>query len=88
MASDRFFNILRFLHFENSDDPSNHDDPDNDILWKRRKIVDTLNNKYCELCNPTENLAAEEVVMLTLLVGVLLFTYFSLFCFLIVLCTV
>ena len=32
MARDRFFHILRFLHFENSDDPPNHDDPDYDRL--------------------------------------------------------
>ena len=43
MARDRFFHILRFLHFENNDDPYC------DRLWKIRKIFDTLNNKFCEL---------------------------------------
>jgi len=82
MARDRFFHILRFLHFENSDDPpnnddplyhddspnhddpTNHDDPDYDRLWKMRKIFDTLNNKFCELYNPTEHLAVDEVIVL------------------------
>jgi len=49
MARDRFFHILRFLHFENNGDPPNHDDQDYDRLWKIRKIFDTLNNKFCEL---------------------------------------
>jgi len=34
MARDRFFHILRFLHFENNNNPPNHDDPDYDRLWK------------------------------------------------------
>ena len=64
MARDRFFHILRFLHFENNDDPPNHDDPDYDRLWKMRKIFDTLNNKFCELYYPTERLAVDEVIVL------------------------
>jgi len=58
MACDRFIHILRFLHFENNDDP------DYDRLWKIRKISDTLNNTFCELYNPTEHLAVDEVIML------------------------
>jgi hypothetical protein len=27
MARDRLFHILQLLHFENNDDPPNHDDP-------------------------------------------------------------
>ena len=64
MARDRFFHILRFLHFENNDDPPNHDNPNYDRLWKIRKIFDTLNNKFCELYNPTEHLAVDEMIML------------------------
>ena len=60
MARDRFFHILRFLHFENNYDPSNHDNPNYDRLWKIKKIFDTLNNKFCELYNPTEHLAVDE----------------------------
>ena len=68
MAPDRFFHILRFLHFENNDDPLNHDNPNYDRLWKIRKIFDTLfdtpNNKFCELYNPTEHLAVDKVIVL------------------------
>jgi len=64
MARDRFFHILRFLHFENSDDHLNHDDPNYDRLWKIQKIFDTLKNKFCELYNPTEHLAVDEVIVL------------------------
>ena len=64
MACDRFFHILRFLHFENNDDPPNHDDPDYNTLWKIRKIFDTLNNKFREMYNPTEHLAVDKVIVL------------------------
>ena len=63
MTRNRFFHILRFLHFEN-EYPPNHDDPNYDRLRKVRKIIDTLNNKFCEMYNPTEHLAVDEVVML------------------------
>jgi len=64
MARHHFFHILRFLHFENSDNPPNHDDPDYDRLWKIQKIFDILNNKCCELYNLTEQLAVDEVIVL------------------------
>ena len=63
MARDRFFHILRFLHFEDNDNPPSRDDPDYDRLWKIRKIFDTLNNKFCEMYNPTEHLAVDEVIV-------------------------
>ena len=64
MARDRFVHILRFLHFENNDNPPNHDNPNYDRLWKIRKIFDTVNNKFCELYSPKEQLAVDEVIML------------------------
>jgi len=64
MACDRFFHVPQFLHFENNDDPPNHDDPYYDRLWKMRKIFDTMNNKCCELYNPTEHLAVDKVIVL------------------------
>ena len=64
MARDRFFHILQFLHFEDNDNPPSCDDPDYDRLWKKRKIFDTLSNKFCELYNPTEHLAMDEVIVL------------------------
>jgi len=64
MACNRFFHILRFLHFEYNDNPPNHDDSDYDRLWKIRKIFDTMNNKFCELYNLTEQLDVDEVIVL------------------------
>ncbi|PNF29671.1 PiggyBac transposable element-derived protein 4 [Cryptotermes secundus] len=64
MVRDRFLHILRFLHFENNDAPPNRDDPEYDRLWKIRKIFDNLNNKFCELYNPAERLAVDEVIVL------------------------
>ena len=32
MVCDRFFHILRYLHFGNNDNPPNHDDPHYDRL--------------------------------------------------------
>ena len=70
MAHDRFFHILQFLRFGNNANPPNHDNPPNqdnpdyDRLWKIRKIFGTLNNKFCELYNPTEHLAVDEVIVL------------------------
>ena len=64
MARDHFFHVLQFLHFENNDDPPNHDDPYYNRLWKIWKIFDTLNNKFCELYNLTEHLAVDKVIML------------------------
>ena len=63
MARNRFFHILRFLHFENNEYTRNHDDPNYDRLWKVWKIFDTLYNKFCEMYNPTEHLAVDEVIV-------------------------
>ena len=54
------------LYFENINDPPKHDDPDydNDRLWKIRNIFDTLKNKLCELYNPTEHLAVDQVIVI------------------------
>jgi hypothetical protein len=64
MARDRFFHILRFLHFEDNDNPPSPDDPDYDRLWKISKIFDILSHKLCESYNPTEHLAMDEVIVL------------------------
>jgi len=63
MVRDCFFHILRFLHFEDNDNPPSCDDPDYDRLWKIRKIFDILSNKFCEMYNPTEHLAVDKVIV-------------------------
>ncbi|PNF34306.1 hypothetical protein B7P43_G15809, partial [Cryptotermes secundus] len=64
MVRDRFIHILRLLHFENNEAPPNRYDPEYDRLWKIRTIFDNLNNKFCELYNPAERLAVDEVIVL------------------------
>jgi hypothetical protein len=64
MVHDRFFHILRFLHFEYNDNPPNRDDPNYDRLRKIRNIFDTLNNTFHKLYNSTEHLAIDEVIVL------------------------
>jgi hypothetical protein len=59
MVHDRSVHILRFLHFQDNDNPPNRDDPNYDRLWKIINIFDTLNNTFHELCNPTEHLAID-----------------------------
>jgi len=69
IARNRFFHILWFLHFKNNanlpkrDDPPNHDNQD-DKLSKIQKTSHSLNNKFCEMYNPTEHLAVDEVIVL------------------------
>jgi hypothetical protein len=43
MKRDRFFHILRFLHFTNRDKPDKRDD-NFDRLWKMGSIFDMLND--------------------------------------------
>jgi hypothetical protein len=64
LVRDRFFHILRFLHFQKNHNPPNRDDPHYDRLWKIRNIFETLNNTSHELRNPTEHLAVDEVIVL------------------------
>jgi hypothetical protein len=43
---DRFFHILRFLNFSNSDSALDNNDLNCDRIWKLRHIFDFLNAKY------------------------------------------
>lgn len=36
VVCDRLYHVLRFLHFENNDDPANRDDPDYDRLLENK----------------------------------------------------
>jgi len=62
MTRDKFLHILRFLHFaDNSQRPDQSEEYDQ--LWKLRTIFDTLDNNYAKFCNPSENLAVDEVIV-------------------------
>jgi hypothetical protein len=64
MACDCFLHVLRFLHFENNEDPPNREDANYNRLWKIKKVFDTVNNKFCEMYNPTERLAVDEMIVM------------------------
>jgi len=58
MKQNRFFHILRFLHFTDKRD-------DNfDRLWKMKTIFDILSDAYAKYYSPTEHLAVDEIVVL------------------------
>ena len=62
MTQDKFLHILWFLHFV---DNSRRPDPgeEYDRLWKIRTIYDILNQAYPKFYNPSEHLAADEVIV-------------------------
>lgn len=62
-SRDRFLLLLRYLHFENNDNPPDKTDPDYDRLWKVRSIFELLNKAYKDNCDPGENLAVDEVIV-------------------------
>jgi len=45
MKWDRFFHILRFLHFTDKNEPDTMDE-NSDRLWKMRNVFDILNEKF------------------------------------------
>ena len=62
MTRDRFLHILRFLHFaDNSRRPDQGEEYDR--LRKIRTVFDTLNQAYPKFYNPSEHLAADEVIV-------------------------
>ena len=65
MARDHVFHILQFLHLKTMTTLRTMTTQTMTDFGKyKRKIFDILNNKLCELYNPKEQLAVDEVVML------------------------
>jgi len=63
MKRDRFFHILRFLHFTDNRNEPDMTDEHSDRLWKVRNVFDILNKKFSKFCNPSEHLAIDEVIV-------------------------
>ena len=64
MKRDRYFHILRFLHFtENKNEPDMTDE-NSDWLWKMWNLFEILNQKFSKFYNPSEHLAVDEVTVL------------------------
>jgi hypothetical protein len=63
MKQDRYFHILRFLHFtDNRDEPDKRDNSF-DRLWKMRSIFDKLSDAYATYYSATEHLAVDEIIL-------------------------
>ena len=60
---DRFFHILRFLHFTDNKNEPDMTDENSDRLWKMRHLFDILNQKFGKFYNPSEHLAVDEVIV-------------------------
>jgi len=60
MKRDRFFHILRYLHFTDNKNEPDMMDENSDLLWKIRNLFKILNEKFSILYNPSEHLAVDE----------------------------
>ena len=63
MKRDRFFHILRFLHFTDNENEPDMTDENADRLWKVRNLFDILNQKFSKFYSPSEHLAIDEVIV-------------------------
>ena len=63
MKRDRFFHILRFLHFTDNKNEPYMTDGNSDRLWKMRHLFDILNEKFSKLCSPSEHLTVDEFIV-------------------------
>ena len=62
MKWDRFFHILRFLHFTDNKNEPDMADENSDRLWKMRHLFDILNEKFSKFYSSSEHLAVDEVI--------------------------
>lgn len=63
MRRDRFFHILRYLHFTDNENEPDMTDENSDRLWKMRNLFEILNEKFSKFYNPSEHLAVDEVIV-------------------------
>ena len=63
MKWDRFFHILRYLHFTDNKNEPDMTDENSDRLWKIRNLFEILNKKFSKFYNPSEHLAVDKVIV-------------------------
>ena len=63
MKRDRYFHILRYLHFTDNRKEPDGTDENFDRLWKIRDLSEILNATFSKFYNPSENLAIDEVTV-------------------------
>ena len=65
MSRERFQIIMRFLHFQNNEDPNyNPQDPGRDRLFKIRPMIDMFQERFGNVYRPGEDLAVDESLVL------------------------
>ena len=65
MSRERFQLLLRFLHFQDNEDPSyDPQDPGRDRLFKLRRIIDLLRQRFNTVYYPPEDIAVDESLVL------------------------
>jgi hypothetical protein len=64
MKTDRFFNILRFLHFSDKKNEPDKTGENYDRFWKMRTAFDKINDACAKYYSPTKHFAVDEVKVL------------------------
>ena len=64
MKRDRYFHVLRFLHFTDNKNEPDMTDENSDRLWKMRNLFEILNEKFSKFYSPSERLTVDEVIVL------------------------
>lgn len=64
MTRERYQIILRFLHFVDNDYAPDSLDKDRDRLFKIRPLIEHLNEKFCTIYTPDQNIALDESLIL------------------------
>jgi hypothetical protein len=63
MKRNRFFHILRFLHFSYNRSKPDETDENYGRLWKTRTIFYKPSGAYAKYYSPAEHLAVDEIVL-------------------------
>ena len=64
MSRDRYFQIMRYLHFvDNQEEVKDKNSPNYDKLFKVRKLLDLLLLRFLEVYNPERNLSIDETLI-------------------------
>ena len=64
MKQDRYWHILRFLHFTDNRNDTHNTDKNFGRLWKMKNIFEIVDRTFSKFYNPTEHLAVGRVIVL------------------------
>jgi hypothetical protein len=64
MKRNRYWHILRFLHFTDNRNDTQKADKSVGRMWKMRNIFEIIDRTFSKFYNPTEHLAVDKVVVL------------------------